>query len=96
MAKATWNGVVIAESDKCEMVEGNFYFPPDSINKEYFKPSSKNYTTVCGWKGTAEYYDLEVNGEVNENAAWHYPNTKPEAVNIRDYVAFWNGVKVEG
>lgn len=93
MPKATWNGVVIAESDKTQIVEGNHYFPPDSIKREYFKESS--HTTVCPWKGTASYYDLAVNEEVNSGAAWCYPETKDAAKHIEGYVAFWKGVSVE-
>jgi uncharacterized protein (DUF427 family) len=93
MAKATWNGVVIAESDHTEMVEGNHYFPAASIKSEYFKASSHH--TTCPWKGEASYYSLEVNGEVNQNAAWFYPSPKPAAANITGHVAFWKGVKVE-
>lgn len=91
--KAVWNGAVIAESDNTIVVEGNHYFPPDAVNKEYFKPSDTH--TVCGWKGTASYYNVVVNGEVNKDAAWYYPNTKEAANNIENYVAFWKGVKVE-
>ena len=91
--KAIWNNAVLAESDKTIVVEGNHYFPPDAINKELFKPSDTH--TVCGWKGTASYYDVVVNGEVNKDAAWYYPNTKDAARNIENYVAFWKGVKVE-
>jgi len=91
--KAVWEGVVIAESDKCEKVEGNYYFPPSSIKREYFKPSST--TSVCGWKGNCNYYSVEVNGKVNKDAAWHYDAPKPAAANIKEYVAFWKGVKVE-
>ncbi len=93
MAKATWNGVVLAESDRCETVEGNYYFPPDSINTEYFKDS--NTHTFCPWKGEANYYTLEVDGQENKDAAWYYPNPKEKAQNIKGYVAFWRGVKVE-
>jgi uncharacterized protein (DUF427 family) len=91
--KATWNGAVLAESDATEVVEGNQYFPPDSINSEYFQPSETH--TVCGWKGTASYYDIVVNGDTNGDAAWYYPETKPDAKNIEGYVAFWKGVVVE-
>jgi uncharacterized protein (DUF427 family) len=90
--KATWNGTTIAESDKTIVVEGNHYFPKDSIKTEYFQPSEKH--TVCGWKGTASYYDVVVNGETNGDAAWYYPETKPDAKNIEGYVAFWKGVQV--
>ncbi len=91
--KAIWNSAVIAESDKTIVVEGNHYFPPESINKEHFQPSDNH--TVCGWKGTASYYDIVVNGETNKDAAWYYPNTKDAAKNIENFVAFWKGVKVE-
>lgn len=93
MPKAIWNGAVLAESDKCEVVEGNQYFPPDSINKEYFKDSSAH--TTCPWKGIASYYDIEVDGQVNKGAAWYYPEAKEKAKNIEGYIAFWRGVKVE-
>ena len=93
MVKAVWNGKVIAESDKTEIVEGNHYFPPDSINKEFFKETSHHST--CPWKGEASYYDVVVDSKVNENAAWYYPEPKEKAENIRGYVAFWNGVEVE-
>ncbi|TVU55246.1 MAG: DUF427 domain-containing protein [Arthrospira sp. PLM2.Bin9] len=93
MAKAIWNGVVIAESDNCEVVEGNQYFPPDSIKQEYFRNSDTH--TTCGWKGVASYYTLEVEGELNKDAAWYYPSPKPAAKNIEGYIAFWRGVKVE-
>ena len=93
MPKAIWNGVVVAESDHCEVVEGNQYFPPNSIKKEYFQDSSTH--TVCGWKGTASYYDVVVDGQVNKDAAWYYPQPKDAAKNIAGYVAFWRGVKVQ-
>jgi uncharacterized protein (DUF427 family) len=93
MPKATWNGAVLAESDRCEVVEGNRYFPPDSIRREYFRESS-NHTT-CPWKGVASYYDVVVDGQTNKDAAWYYPETKAAANNIEGYVAFWHGVKVE-
>ncbi len=92
MAKAIWNGVVLAESDDVVIVEGNKYFPPNSINKEYFKPSETH--TTCPWKGLASYYTLNVNGDTNEDAAWFYPDAKHAAKNIENYVAFWNGVEV--
>ena len=94
MPKATWNGAVLAESDRCEVVEGNQYFPPDSIRREYFRESS-NHTT-CPWKGVASYYDVVVDGQTNKDAAWYYPEPKAAANNITGYVAFWHGVKVEG
>ncbi|NJM23278.1 MAG: DUF427 domain-containing protein [Richelia sp. RM2_1_2] len=93
MSKAIWNGAVIAESDETIVVEGNHYFPADSINKQYFKESDKH--TVCPWKGTANYYDIEVDGEINQDAAWYYPTAKEKAKQIEGYVAFWRGVKVE-
>jgi uncharacterized protein (DUF427 family) len=91
--KATWNGVTLAESDKCEVVEGNQYFPPDAVNREYFKESHTH--TTCPWKGLASYYSVVVNGKENKDAAWYYPQPKEAAKNITDYVAFWKGVKVE-
>ena len=92
MPKAIWNGQVIAESDSTEVVEGNHYFPADAINKEHFEESS--HTSVCGWKGTANYFHVVVDGKRNENAAWYYAEPKPEAQNIAGYVAFWKGVEV--
>jgi uncharacterized protein (DUF427 family) len=93
MPRAIWNGVQIAQSDRTEVVEGNHYFPPEAIDKQYFKASQTH--TTCPWKGVASYYDLEVNGQVNKDAAWYYPQTKDAAKNIEGYVAFWKGVKVE-
>lgn len=93
MAKAVWNGVVLAESDETVVVEGNHYFPPDSINEEFFSPSPK--LTVCPWKGTASYFDVTVDGESNPGAAWYYPSPKTAAAEIKDHVAFWRGVQVE-
>ena len=92
MPKATWNGKLLAESNQTEIVEGNHYFPADSITKECFRESDT--TTVCGWKGTASYYDVVVDGEVNNDAAWYYPTPKEAAANIAGYVAFWKGVEV--
>ena len=94
MSKAVWNGTVIAESDRTEQVEGNHYFPPESIRTEYFKPSDT--TSACPWKGTAHYYTVEVDGETNADAAWFYPTPKEKAGHIKDHVAFWKGVEVEG
>lgn len=91
--KAIWNEQVIAESDKTINIEGNHYFPSDTIKKEFFKTSTTNST--CPWKGVASYYSLEVGGQVNKDAAWHYPEPKPAAKEIGGYVAFWKGVKVE-
>ena len=93
MAKATLNGVILAESDQTEIVEGNHYFPPEAVKQEYFKNS--NTQTTCFWKGLASYYDIEVNGQVVKNAAWYYPEPKEAAANIKDYVAFWGQVTVE-
>jgi len=93
MKKAIWNGVVIAESDETIVVEGNHYFPPSAINNEYFESNETH--TVCPWKGTASYYDVVVNGEKNADAAWYYPEVSELAKNIKGYVAFWKGVRVE-
>jgi uncharacterized protein (DUF427 family) len=93
MVRAVWNGQILAESDQCVVVEGNQYFPPDSIHADYFQPSDK--TTFCSWKGTAHYYSLNVNGNVNPDAAWYYPEPKEAANNIKGYIAFWRGVSVE-
>ena len=92
MARAIWNNVVLAEADKTIVVEGNHYFPPESLHNEYFKPSSTH--TVCSWKGTANYYDVHVNGAVNKDAAWYYPSPSDAAKNIAGYVAFWKGVEI--
>lgn len=93
MKRATWNGQIIAESDDTINVEGNHYFPPSSIKSEFFKTSQTH--TVCPWKGTASYYDIEVDGQTNSDAAWYYPETSELAKNIKGYVAFWRGVTVE-
>ena len=93
MATATWNGQVIADSDTFERVEGNVYFPPDSVDFDYLEAS--DHHTVCPWKGEASYYDVVVGGERNESAAWYYPDPKQAAQNIEDHVAFWKGVVVE-
>jgi len=93
MVQAIWNNVVIAESDKTEIVEGNHYFPQEALKKEFFRDSST--TSVCGWKGTANYYSLEVDGQTNADAAWVYRDPKEAASNIKDYVAFWKGVEVK-
>lgn len=93
MKKAVWNDQVIAQSDETIVVEGNHYFPPNSINQEYFQES--DYHTTCPWKGKASYYDVVVDGKVNRNAAWYYPQPKEAAEKITGYVAFWNGVTVE-
>ncbi len=93
MAKAIWNGVVIAESEKTVMVEGNHYFPPESVNTEHLKETSTH--TTCPWKGLASYYSIVVDGEENKDAAWFYPEPKKAASEIKDHVAFWRGVSVE-
>jgi uncharacterized protein (DUF427 family) len=90
--KAIWNGTVLAESPKTVVVEGNHYFPADALVRCYFKESSTH--TECSWKGTASYFDIEVNGQVNKDAAWYYPTPLPAAQNIAGYVAFWKGVQV--
>lgn len=92
MYRALWNGAVIAESDATQVVEGNQYFPPDSIVRDLY--TSTATTTVCPWKGTASYYTVTVDGKENRDAAWTYSDPKPEAENIRDHVAFWKGVEV--
>ncbi len=93
MARAMWKGAVIAESDRYEVVENNVYFPADSVKPEYIQPS--DHHTTCGWKGVASYYNIAVNGEVNANAAWYYPEPKDAAKAIKGHVAFWKGVQVE-
>lgn len=93
MAQAIWRGTVLADSDDIVMVEGNAYFPPDAVRREYLLNSDK--TTYCGWKGEASYYTLRVEGVENPDAAWYYSDPKPKAANIRNYVAFWRGVEIE-
>lgn len=93
MAKATWNGAVLAESDATVIVEGNHYFPPESLTRGYFVESRAH--TTCPWKGTASYLDVVVDGAKNNGAAWYYPSPKAAAADIKDHVAFWRGVKVE-
>jgi uncharacterized protein (DUF427 family) len=92
MARATWRGAVLAESDDVVVVEGNVYFPPEAVNRDHLRPS--DHHTVCGWKGTASYYDVVVGDAVNANAAWYYPETLPAAAMVRGRVAFWHGVAV--
>ena len=94
MPKAIWNGAVLAESDATVVVEHNHYFPPDSVKWEYFTQSASH--TVCGWKGTASYHSINVNGQTNRDAAWHYPQPKDAAKQIQGYIAFWRGVEVKG
>lgn len=91
--RALWKDTVLAESDDTVVVEGNHYFPADSLRREYFRPSDTH--TTCGWKGVASYYDVVVAGEVNPDAAWYYPDPKPAAKEITGRVAFWKGVRVE-
>ena len=94
MPKATWNGKVIAQADTSEvqLVEGNVYFPPDKVEPAFLKSSDTH--TFCPWKGTASYYDVVVEGQVNKDAAWYYPDTKDAARHVKGYVAFWKGVEV--
>jgi uncharacterized protein (DUF427 family) len=93
MPKALWNGTLLAESNDCKTVEGNYYFPLDSLKKEYFTESQT--TSICSWKGTANYYTITVNGDVNKDAAWVYRNPKEAAAEITNHVAFWKGVEVK-
>ena len=95
MARANWNGTILAEApaDAVRVVEGNVYFPPDRVRTEHLQPSSTH--TVCGWKGTASYYDVVVGDRVNHDAAWYYPETKEAARDVQGFVAFWHGVDVE-
>ncbi|MBT2969741.1 MAG: hypothetical protein B6D72_15840 [gamma proteobacterium symbiont of Ctena orbiculata] len=90
--KAIWNGRIIAASDETLIVEGNHYFPPDSLHRDYFRSSST--TSICPWKGTANYYTISVDGRENRDAAWYYPSPSAAAEKIRDYVAFWRGVEI--
>ena len=92
MTKAIWEGTVLAESAACVIVEGNSYFPAEAVAREYLRPSST--TSLCPWKGVAHYYDVEVLGKRNPSAAWYYPEPKPAAAEIKNRIAFWNGVKV--
>jgi uncharacterized protein (DUF427 family) len=90
--KAIWNGTVIAESDETVVIDGNHYFPPESVDGSYF--SSSEVTSVCGWKGTASYHSLMVAGKLNPDAAWYYADPKSAANEIKDHLAFWRGVEV--
>ena len=90
--QAVWNGVVLAESDRTVVVEGNHYFPPDDVNHDYLDPSARH--SMCFWKGRASYFDAIVDGDRNRAAAWYYPSPSPAARNIKQHVAFWHGVKV--
>ncbi len=91
--RAIWKGVVLAESDDTIVIEGNHYFPPETIKQEYFKENTRH--TVCPWKGVASYYDIVVEDDVNRSGAWYYPDPSAAASQIKNYVAFWNGVKIE-
>ncbi len=91
--KATWNGATLAESDRTVVVENNHYFPADAVHREYFKETDTH--TTCPWKGQASYYTLSVNGQENPDAAWYYAEPKDAAKEIKGYVAFWRGVKVQ-
>jgi len=95
MPRAVWNGAVIAQAgaDDVRMVEGNVYFPADRVDHTYLRESKTN--TVCGWKGTASYYDVVVDGDINRDAAWYYPSPKPAAEEIAGHIAFWKGVQIE-
>lgn len=92
MAKAMWQGTILAESREGLVVEGNYYFPPESVKREFLAPSQTH--TICAWKGEASYYDIKVNGRTNKDAAWYYPSPKDAAKSIAGYVAFWKGVRV--
>jgi uncharacterized protein (DUF427 family) len=93
MPRATWKGGVLAESDQTVVVEGNHYFPPESVNRDLLRPSE--HRTTCPWKGVARYYDVVVDGDVNRDAAWYYPEPKAAAAEIKHRVAFWRGVRIE-
>jgi uncharacterized protein (DUF427 family) len=92
MPKAIWNKKILAESDRTVMVEGNHYFPPNAVHREYFTESSSH--TICPWKGVASYYTITVDGQENYDAAWYYPSPSPAAKIIKNYVAFWRGVEI--
>ncbi len=90
--KAIWKNKVVAESNDTVVIEGNHYFPEESVRKEFFSPSDTH--TTCPWKGEASYYNLEVNGEINKDAAWYYPEPSEKAIEIKNHIAFWKGVEV--
>ncbi len=92
MAKAIWEEAILAESQDTVIIEGNHYFPPESLNRNFFRPS--NHTSVCSWKGIARYYDVVVNDKTNRDAAWYYPDPECAAIAIKGRVAFWKGVKI--
>ena len=91
--KAVWQNVVLAESNDTIVLEGNHYFPPEAVNRQYLRPSHTH--TTCPWKGLASYYHIDVDGERNEDAAWYYPDPKDAAKKIKNYIAFWKGVGVK-
>jgi uncharacterized protein (DUF427 family) len=91
--KAMWKNAVLAESHQTVLVEGNHYFPPEAVNRQYFRPSDTH--TTCLWKGLASYYHIDVDGEIHEDAAWYYPDPKDAAKKIKNYIAFWKGVEVK-
>ena len=91
--KAIWNNQIIAESDQTVVIENNHYFPPESIKKDFFKPSETH--TTCPWKGEASYYTITVEGKENKDAAWYYPEVSQLAKSIKGYVAFWRGIEIE-
>ena len=93
MVRALWAGEILAVSESCVALEGNHYFPLDSVKKQFLRPSS--HTSQCPWKGTAHYYDVVVNGKTNANAAWYYPEPSAAAAEIKDRIAFWKGVEVD-
>lgn len=93
LMKAVWNGKVLAESDNTVVVEGNHYFPPEDVKSSYFKKTDTH--TKCPWKGEASYYSIEVDGDINKDAAWYYPEPFEKAKNIKDHVAFWKGVEIQ-
>ena len=93
MVKAIWKGVVLAESDQTTVVEGNVYFPPESVKWQYFTENGD--TSVCPWKGVANYYDVQVDGDVSRSAAWRYHDPSAAARHIADHVAFWSGVEIK-
>ena len=92
MPKAVWNGAVLAETERFEMVEGNVYFPPEAVHRKFLRDSQTH--SFCPWKGTASYYDVVVDGKENKDAAWYYPETKDAAKHVKGYIAFWKGVSV--
>ena len=92
MAKAVWENATLAESEDTIVVEGNHYFPPEAVDRSRLVPSGTH--TICGWKGVASYYDVEVGGKRNRDAAWYYPDPKPAAAEIKNHIAFWRGVRV--